>query len=451
MIPISGFGLENVHCFASKQRMDVRPITFLVGNNSTGKTTALGCLRNMIDCLALNRIDFNQEPYKMGGFADILRNSSRKRSFSLETSYLAANEEEMTVAAEFADTGGLPALRQIRYSFGSGVITCKLASSGALKDQFYKLSETARNKFSITVNKAMADHLTWLLEYVFRRVQNQGEKAGSAAEKNLAAFMTSLSRAFTYKVKANGKTSKFGFNPFYHFYHPIDFGPVRSKPERVYTPVSSKSPEGGDVPMKLMRLHHENKTSFNKISRQIGAFGKAAGLFDGIEVKGTMGKSLADPFQLLVATEGNKSNLADVGYGISQILPLLFEILAADLATRKYDPRPYIVLLQQPEMHLHPRAQAEFASLLARIAGKNPGMFRFIVETHSDFILDRASIEIRKKTIAAKDVSLAFFNTDKGAAKIVNIGYDDAGNLTNVPAGYRDFFNKETNHFLGLD
>ena len=78
-------------------------------------------------------------------------------------------------------------------------------------------------------------------------------------------------------------------------------------------------------------------------------------------------------------------------------------------------------------------------------------MFRFIVETHSDFILDRASIEIRKKTIAAKDVSLAFFNTDKGAAKIVNIGYDDTGNLTNVPAGYRDFFNKETNHFLGLD
>ncbi|MCY4325401.1 MAG: hypothetical protein OXC81_05205, partial [Betaproteobacteria bacterium] len=99
----------------------------------------------------------------------------------------------------------------------------------------------------------------------------------------------------------------------------------------------------------------------------------------------------------------------------------------------------------------HPRAQAELTSLLARIAGRNPGKFRFLIETHSDFIVDRASIEIRNKTIAAKDVSLAFFNMEKASAKIANIGYDNSGNLINVPNGYRKFFNDETNRFLGLN
>ena len=450
MLSISRFGLENVRCFAKKQRIRVRPLTFLVGNNSTGKTTALGCLSSMSDFLSGNQIDFNQPPYQMGGFAHMLHNNSSKKSFSLEISRLIDDAEEMVVAACFADTGGPLSLSRIRYSFSSGSITCKFASARALKNRLWKLSEGAKNEFTITCGNTAPLHPNLLIINVIETIRQQGKNSGSATERNLAAFAKNLSRS--YMRKQNGKSTRTSFN-FHHYFlghHPAnDLGPVRGKPEWIYVPTRMQSPEAGNFPVRMMRLQREDKELFKEISEEIGRFGKASGLFDGIEVRGMASRTQADPFQLLVKAGKNKANIAHVGYGVSQILPMLFDILTAKSFSSPSMPR--IVLLQQPEVHLHPQAQAEFASFLARIAGKYPGRFRFVVETHSDFILDRTSIEIRNRTIAARDVSLAFFDIKNNAAKIANIGYDDAGNLTNAPAGYRTFFNKETNRFLGLD
>ena len=448
MLSISGFGLENVRCFAKKQRIRVRPLTFLVGNNSTGKTTALGCLSCMSRFLSGHRIDFNQPPYRMGGFADISRSNGRKRSFVLETTCLMNDSEEMAVAAEFADTGGLPAIRRIRCSFGSGSITCKFASGRALNGQRqgWKLSEGARNDFTITCDREMADVDSFLL--AVNAIRKRGENSGTAAEKRLATLAQDFYRSC--KRKTNGKSAKASFHfpcRFLGASPANDLGPVRSRPERAYTPTHMQSPEGDNVPMRLLRLQHENKRLFRQVSAEIGRFGKASGLFDGIEVRG-MG-TLIEPFQLLVKAGESRTSIANVGYGVSQLLPLLFEILATESSSSPST--PHIVLLQQPEVHLHPRSQAEFASFLARIAGKHPDRFRFVVETHSDFILNRTSIEIKSRTIAARDVSLAFFDMENGAAKISNIDHDDTGNLTNTPAGYRKFFNKEIERFLGLD
>ena len=438
-----------MRCFAGKQHMDVRPITFLVGNNSTGKTTVLGCLRNMIALLTEDEIaNFNQYPYRMGGFADILHKNSRNRQFSLQACYLV-HDRKVAVNVDFVDSNGSPAVKQVRYLLGDGSITCKFASSQTMADNLYEISETAKNKFTITFNreKAGATRFSWPLRIIIGNNNN----SASMAEKHLARFAKSLAISFTHKK--NGKATKTTLHPSYYFFHDYtinDFGPVRSQPERVYPPTSIPPAQGYDTPMKLMHLKHEDNKLFGEIIREMKGFGQATGLFDDVDVR-EMDNSL---FQLLVKTATNKATIADVGYGVSQIFPILFEILMADLritASKHRDHGSHIVLIQQPEVHLHPRAQAELTSLLARIAGRNPGKFRFLIETHSDFIVDRASIEIRNKTIAAKDVSLAFFNMEKASAKIANIGYDNSGNLINVPNGYRKFFNDETNRFLGLN
>ena len=89
----------------------------------------------------------------------------------------------------------------------------------------------------------------------------------------------------------------------------------------------------------------------------------------------------------------------DVGYGVSQILPLLVELLSDDES---------IFLLQQPEVHLHPSAQAALGSLFCRSAASG---LQLIVETHSDYIVDRILLDIRDKHTDLKpdDVSIPLF------------------------------------------
>ena len=81
---ITQFTMEDVRCFAERQTLEIRPLTFLVGENSTGKTTALACFHILADYLHGGGMDFNLHPYAMGTFRDIVRNSKkREKKFSL--------------------------------------------------------------------------------------------------------------------------------------------------------------------------------------------------------------------------------------------------------------------------------------------------------------------------------------------------------------------------------
>ena len=87
MSEITQFTIEDVRCFAGEQTFDIRPLTFIIGENSTGKTTALGCFHTLLNYftsfspkfthLGFSRTrgaNFDEEPYGMGGFNDIVRN-----------------------------------------------------------------------------------------------------------------------------------------------------------------------------------------------------------------------------------------------------------------------------------------------------------------------------------------------------------------------------------------
>lgn len=133
-------------------------------------------------------------------------------------------------------------------------------------------------------------------------------------------------------------------------------------------------------------------------------------------------------------------NLVDVGYGVSQILPIIVDVLRAE--------EEGTFLLQQPEVHLHPQAQAELGSFLATLAtttGK-----RFVVETHSDYLVDRIRMDIRdRRNIEPKDVQILYFERQNGKVKVHPIEIDENGNLESVPKGYRSFFLEEERRFLG--
>ena len=191
--------------------------------------------------------------------------------------------------------------------------------------------------------------------------------------------------------------------------------------------------------MILMRAKAGEEEQWGKFKNELVQFGEESGLFKNIEVK--QYGNMSEPFALEVQTRSSTSNIMDVGYGVSQIFP----ILVNTLGTR----RESKFLLQQPEVHLHPRGQAALSSLFARIIENRK--HSFIIETHSDYMIDRARIEIRKGTIKPEDVSLIYMEPQGRQVQAHNIEFDKSGEFKEVPESYRDFFLEETDRLLGYE
>ena len=218
------------------------------------------------------------------------------------------------------------------------------------------------------------------------------------------------------------------------------FAPMRSRPQRTYDPVSDiPDAQGRHIPMVLEQLLHEESESAVRLHIALNTFGVQSGLFERLHVRRFGGD--ADPFQIVVKVGGKERNLIDVGYGVSQILPLLVEILRSPLGR--------MFLIQQPEVHLHPRAQAAFATFLATVV-KERG-HQFIVETHSDYIIDRIRMDVRDKVaLSPEQVLTLYFEPRKRGTTIHPIRTDTTGNVLDAPPGYRQFFLEEERRFFGL-
>jgi predicted ATPase len=193
-------------------------------------------------------------------------------------------------------------------------------------------------------------------------------------------------------------------------------------------------PSGDHIPFLLERLVQEQPDSpeTKSVLEALSTFGEESGLFKRIDVR-KLGSKPDDPFQLLVTMEGRAANVIDVGYGISQALPVIVQSVLVD--------RDNLLLLQQPEVHLHPRAQAALGSFFSRLVAK--AHKQLVIETHSDFIIDRIRQHVARGDIRAADVAILFLERAKAETRLHVISLDAAGNILNAPTSYRDFFIQE--------
>ncbi|MBB5395273.1 AAA family ATPase [Mucilaginibacter sp. AK015] len=124
---------------------------------------------------------------------------------------------------------------------------------------------------------------------------------------------------------------------------------------------------------------------------------------------------------LVVKQNNIDLDITDVGFGISQILPVIIQgFLSGKNST---------TIIEQPEIHLHPKMQADLADLFIDIVKATNGK-KLIIETHSEYLLKRLRRRISEGTISADDVSICFFtpqSKDNGAVienlKIENKGF----------------------------
>ena len=441
--------LQDVRCFQDEQRGRLRPITLLVGENSTGKTTFLGCYRVLHRMFSRRRIDesldFNEEPFAMGSFRDIVRSrrgpGGRIDEFKIGIRVDQAPNDVMSpyeLSVTFHEKGSEPIASSLRFQFDSEAFLELSPGKDRTIVQIPDRTEEIDVPFfhAMFIPNILFDAPDWIqvgprwpnLKPIIDYLQGMFRRRGSTKGSRRAADRRGVAIGLPDLPDM------------------IPVAPLRSKPKRTYDPIrETASPEGEHVPMLMMRLDRTDTPHWKSIHDDLVKFGQDSGLFADIKVK-RHGKQMSDPFQLQVKVRsGSHANIMDVGYGVSQSLPILVDVLEESDRSREHK---CAFLLQQPEVHLHPRGQAELASLFVQ-AFKQSGN-SFLIETHSDYIIDRVRISVRKGLLKPDDVSVLYFEPKSNAVEIHNMTLDEHGNLLGAPRGYRDFFLKETDRLLGF-
>lgn len=414
--------LENVRTFAQRVEIPLRPLTVLTGENSSGKTTFLAALAAVCDPERFPfSPGFNRAPYNLGSFDTIATYKGgkygRAKAFTIgyeDTDAPTGNPHR--AIATFRNANGQPALASFELTSprGKALLTVdeEPAASALIEVDLHGRKGSTRYEFRREIGEARPLSFPQLLLTAYYRFKGavEGERFRRFPELYDLASVFSPSRA-------------------------ISIAPIRSKPERTYGDVSETfEPTGDHIPFLLERLVQERPDSpeTKAVLNGLTRFGEESGLFKKIEVR-KLGNKPDDPFQLLVTMEARAANLIDVGYGVSQALPVVVQSVLGAPTTR--------FLLQQPEVHLHPRAQAALGTFFVDLVTN--GQKQFVIETHSDFIIDRIRQHVAAGELHPKDLLILFFERQKSETVIHQLTVDESGNILNAPRSYRDFFVQE--------
>lgn len=132
----------------------------------------------------------------------------------------------------------------------------------------------------------------------------------------------------------------------------------------------------------------------------------------------------------------------NTGFGISYMLPIIVSILSA---------RPgAIILIENPEAHIHPKGQSILMELVARAVRAG---IQIVMETHSDHIINGALVSVKRKTIANDDVKVYFFTRDEHlhTAQTQQLKVTDKGQIIRPPRDFFDQMQIDLRVLTGLD
>ena len=469
--------LRDFRCFQEPQTARTAPLTLLVGDNSTGKTSFLAAVRAVWEAAyGSGDPDFHQAPYDLGSFREIMHGPGRRRgepnSFTLgfrspgpespEGRRTSLFEELLSSTsstpildfdATFESRGAAPypattAWRDgevsvaYRHAGGDGAHFAFKSSNGSWR---YPIPEPYQGVPELVARTLFPRRTIFPVDVTFLGKTTSPDEPFGLTE--------------TWKDLAKGSENPPGQQDRVEFSYLLDQffrrptpeppfagAPIRSSPRRTYDPTRPvRDPEGDYIPTYLADVHLRDIDRWSVLKTRLEEFGHGSGLFDEIGVN-QLNRAQGGPFQLEIRKfgkrrRGSKRNLIDVGYGVSQALPVLVELLRMDA--------PSMFLLQQPEVHLHPSAQAALGSLFCETAASGRQLF---VETHSEYILDRIRMDIRDRRTKLKpeDVSILFFERLDTDVRIHSLRFDDQGNVLDAPDGYGRFFLDETRRSVGL-
>jgi predicted ATPase len=426
---LKSISFENYKAFKEKQNLELRPITILIGKNSSGKSV-ITKLFTLLDNSLSRRINepllLNNYGIELGAeFRDLVygRDVSTPISFSVKYN----NDAELFV--KVIQPNDKHKIEVLEWKFESSGLSIEHIKNG---DDYVNKSggksDITTKGFLPNLDKYLENYENFLAEYVkFTELYKKDEniELSEDLKNNLTLYIDILPKL---KIIVDNQLHLDYVKPF------------RVLPKRQYY-FSGESAQnevgtgGEDAYQILIESFLQKSELLEKVS---GWYEKNFGWRLQIE------KSKSYYEFLLSKEEGNatiKVNLADVGQGMHQALPL---VVRANMLINDS-----IIVLEQPELHLHTAAHADLAELFARSAKE--GNQTFVIETHSENVL----LRLRKLVIDndfgfTKDDIIIYWvgNHENGGQKITPITIDEEGTLSNW---FDDAFDENLKEILEMD
>lgn len=210
--------------------------------------------------------------------------------------------------------------------------------------------------------------------------------------------------------------------------------PLRAMVQRYYrfddSPVFRVSHDGSNVALFFHGMSDEDRDKFTEWTQKY------------FKIQFTS-HSAYGHVSLFVSLDGETpQNVVDSGFGYSQVLPVLLQMwstLRPDKRSTFKGRVKKIIVIEQPELHMHPCMESLFADVVFTLAKSKDSHFipHFIIETHSREIVNRIGENIISSPDMAREVSLLLFEkSDGGRSGVTRTEYSEEGFIKNWPVGF---------------
>jgi hypothetical protein len=417
---LASFGVENFLSFAKQEPVSLGRLNVFVGRNSSGKSSVLHALALLAETvgdpsphtsLLLAGNDIN-----LGTYRDVVHKNQARRSMAFDLAMVGRGKgrrrpttapSRYRITFKEDATSRRPYLSAVAAYSGDGDRCFTLQGFPGGGTAGYRATQYANYaRKPVGVVPAVRHFLPYF--------EDRTTTSTARGRRRIATFM-SVNEASD--VMANMLERL------------VYFGPSRAPLDAVYFPVGryplKLDPSGGNaVPMILghARSKKEKRHLASVLEEWLGK------RFELVSKAGLEGLHEGHGFRLQGVDPLIRASvvLSNTGYGVSQILPIVIQ-LAIGI--------PGLLLIEQPEIHLHPSAQAELANLLVEFVRRG---YQVFVETHSEHLIMRLRALVARTEIEfpASDIKLFHVEKDGAGSKLKPVEISATGALTGWPRGF---------------
>jgi len=397
--------------------VELAPVTLLLGANSAGKTSLLQLpliLKQTFESpdrsLDLNLGVQPTDILDLGSYEDLVHDHDTSRSLGLGLEFEGEGRgraaTRLTYRATYTLAAGAPVVQRLQF-------------------------DEAGDSFSVE-RQSKGGYLLEAPGYAARMAGNRPDARRSFQPERSLMFST---EAVAELAEAGGRVQDLGLRLSKAVGNVAYLGPLRERPERSYmwnrqSPGNLGSRGERAVQALLASANSQKKRKEGQeggqgwLVEQVSAWLSRMGVADSLVLE-RQGRSRY--FEVIIKAESREANIMDVGFGISQVLPML--VLAY------FVPRGSTILAEQPEIHLHPRAQVGLAELMAEVARERN--VQFLVETHSEYLFRRLQFLIADQKLGRDECRLYFVDRNEDqTAELRRLVVDEYGRVANWPKNF---------------
>jgi predicted ATPase len=443
--------IQNFKAWKDTGEIRLAPITVLFGSNSSGKSSISQFLLMLQqtaqspDRQRVLHLGDAQSPVDLGTFRDIVFDHDERREIDFSLAWILPEHLRVHDPRTGSDSSGESIEFSARIKQEEGT-----RGQLAVQRMEYKLTVEGDGAITAGMTREAADKYH-LAAQGYTLVRNQGRPGKLPAPNKFYGFPAEATAYYQNSEFINDLALRLE-RQLGRFYY---LGPLRQHPQRFYT-WSGIRPEHvgwrGEHAIEALLAATERKLS-DAPKKRGTPFAKLTA--EWLKTMGLIDEFLARPlaaqrkeYEVLVKTRStNKEwvNLTDVGFGVSQVLPVIVECF--------YAPPDSTVLLEQPEIHLHPQVQATLADLFIEVikmreAGRERNT-QLIIESHSEHFLRRLQRRIAEEALPPDDTAIYFVESGaKGTSSLRALELDEYGNILNWP---KDFFGDEISDLVAMN